>query len=105
MGESHQRIIAAGRRPRRWLRRWPRSSHPCPATATYLQSKMTDSDIYWTFVTAQKYGGKFFQQLGNAGLAGNPIDKRLILNTWPMIVATYGVTSRLHRQLRHGVAV
>jgi hypothetical protein len=43
--------------------------------------------------------------MGNAGLAADPINKRLILNTWPMMVATYGVTSRLHRELRNGVAV
>jgi hypothetical protein len=30
---------------------------------------MTDSDIYWTFVTAQKYGGSFYQAMGNAGLS------------------------------------
>jgi hypothetical protein len=49
---------------------------------------MSDSDIYWTFVTASKYGGSFYQQLGNAGLAADPINKRLgILNTWPMMVA------------------
>jgi hypothetical protein len=66
---------------------------------------MSDSDIYWTFVTAGKVGGSFFKALGNAGLAADPINKRLILNTWPMMVATYGITSRLHRELRYGVAV
>jgi hypothetical protein len=45
------------------------------------------------------------KQLGNAGLAADPINKRLILNTWPMMVATYGTTSRLHREMRFGVAV
>jgi len=64
---------------------------------------MSDSDIYWTFVTAGKFGGSFFQALGNAGLAADPANKRLILNTWPRMVATYGVTSRLHRELRYGV--
>jgi hypothetical protein len=66
---------------------------------------MSDSDIYWTFITAQKFGGSFYQAMGNAGLAADPINKRLILNTWPMMVATYGVTSRLHREMRFGVAV
>ena len=80
-------------------------AQPCPATATYLQCKMSDSDIYWTFVTAGKYGGKFFQLLGNAGLAADPINKRLILNTWPMMVATYGTASRLHQTMRYKVAV
>jgi hypothetical protein len=44
---------------------------------------MTDSDIYWTFVTASKYGGSFYQAMGNAGFAADPINKRRILNTWP----------------------
>jgi hypothetical protein len=66
---------------------------------------MSDSDIYWTFITSQQHGGSFFKALGNAGLAADPINKRLILNTWPMMVATYGITSRLHRELRYGVAV
>jgi hypothetical protein len=66
---------------------------------------MSESDIYWTFITAQEFGGSFYQAMGNAGLAADPINKRLILNTWPIMVATYGVTSRLHRELRYGVAV
>ena len=66
---------------------------------------MSDSDIYLTFVTAGKYGGSFYQAMGNAGLAADPINKRLILNTWPMMVATYGTTSWLHREMRFGVAV
>ena len=66
---------------------------------------MSDSDIRWTFITAQKYGGRFYQAMGNAGLAAGPIDKRRILNTWPMMVATYGTASRQHRELRYGVAV
>ena len=66
---------------------------------------MSDSDIYWTFITSQHYGGSFYQAMGNAGLAADPANKRLILNTWPMMVATYGTTSRFHRKLRFGVAV
>jgi hypothetical protein len=33
---------------------------------------MTESDIYWTFVTASKYAGSFYQAMGNAGLAADP---------------------------------
>jgi hypothetical protein len=65
---------------------------------------MTDSDIYWTFVTAQKYGGSFYQQLGNAGLAADPNNKRRTLVAFPEMVATYGTASRLHQTLRAGVA-
>jgi hypothetical protein len=40
---------------------------------------MTESDIYWTFVTASKYAGSFYQAMGNAGLAADPNNKRRIL--------------------------
>jgi hypothetical protein len=63
---------------------------------------MSESDIYWTFITASKHGGSFYQSMGDAGLAADPINKRLILNTWPMMVASYGITSRFHRELRYG---
>ena len=65
---------------------------------------MTDSDIYWTFVTAEKYGGSFYQAMGNAGLAADPNNKRRILAAFHEMVATYGTASRLHGQLRNGVA-
>jgi hypothetical protein len=65
---------------------------------------MNDSDIYWTFETAIQYGGSFFQALGHAGLKADPGNKRRILAAFPEMVATYGTASRLHRQLRDGVA-
>jgi hypothetical protein len=61
---------------------------------------MSDSDIYWTFITAQKYGGSFYQSMGNAGLAADPNNKRRILAAFPEMVATYGTASRLHQELR-----
>jgi hypothetical protein len=54
---------------------------------------MTESDVYWTFVTASKYAGSFYQAMGNAGLAA-----------FPEMVATYGTASRLHQTMRAGVA-
>jgi hypothetical protein len=65
---------------------------------------MSDSDIYWTFVTAQKFAGSFYQAMGNAGLAADPNNKRRILKAFPELVATYGVDSRLHHKTRAGVA-
>jgi hypothetical protein len=65
---------------------------------------MSDSDIYWTFATAIKYGGSFYQAMGNAGLAADPNKKRRILAAFPEMVATYGTASRLHREMRYGVA-
>jgi hypothetical protein len=61
---------------------------------------MSDSDIYWTFITAQKYGGSFYQSMGNAGLAADPNNKRRILQAFPEMVTTYGTASRLHQELR-----
>jgi hypothetical protein len=39
---------------------------------------MTDSDIYWTFISASKYGGAFYQRLADAGLAADAQNKRRI---------------------------
>jgi hypothetical protein len=66
---------------------------------------MSDSDIYWTFITAQKYGGSFYQSMGNAGLAADPNNKRRILAAFPEMVTTYGTASRLHQGLRSGAVV
>jgi hypothetical protein len=65
---------------------------------------MSESDVYWTFVTASKYAGSFYQAMGIAGLAGDPNNKRRILKEFPEMVATYGVASRLHQTMRAGVA-
>ena len=65
---------------------------------------MSDSDVYWTFVTASKFAGSFYQAMGNAGLAADPNNKRRILTAFPEMAATYGVASRLHQTIRAGVA-
>jgi len=65
---------------------------------------MTESDIYWTFVTASKYGGSFLRAMGNAGLAADPGNKLRILAAFPEMVATYGTASRFHRTMRSGLA-
>jgi hypothetical protein len=65
---------------------------------------MSNSDIYWTFVTAAQYGGSFYQAMGNAVLAADPINKRRILAAFPEMVATYGPASSLHQTMRAGVA-
>jgi hypothetical protein len=64
---------------------------------------MNESDIYWTFATAQEYGGGFFQALATAGLKADPGNKRRILTAFPEMVATYGTASRLHKALRGDV--
>ena len=65
---------------------------------------MSDSDIYWTFVTASKYAGRFYQAMGNAGLAADPNNRRRIIAAFPEMVATYGPASRLHQTMRSGAA-
>lgn len=62
---------------------------------------MSESDVYWTFVTACKFGGKFYQALALAGLAGDPGNKRRILNSFPEMSSTYGPLTRLHREARN----
>jgi hypothetical protein len=65
---------------------------------------MSNSDIYWTFVTAAQYGGGFYQAMGKAGLAADPNNKCRILQAFPEMVATYGAASKLHQTMRAGVA-
>jgi len=65
---------------------------------------MSESDIYWTFVTGSKYGGSFYKALAHAGLAADPGNKRRILDAFPELVATYGPANRLHQTMRAGLA-
>ena len=64
---------------------------------------MTDSDRYWTFITAAQYAGSFFKALAEAGLKADPINRERLLLAFPEVYATYGPASRLHRRLREGV--
>ena len=64
---------------------------------------MTDSDRYWTFITAAQYAGSLFTALAEAGLKADPINRERLLLAFPEIYATYGPSSRLHRKLREGV--
>lgn len=64
---------------------------------------MTDSDRYWTFITAAQFAGSFFTALAEAGLKADPINRERLLNAWPELYATYGPASRLHRRLRQGI--
>jgi hypothetical protein len=65
---------------------------------------MTDQDRYWTFITAAQYAGSFFKSLAETGLKADPINRERLLLAFPEVYATYGPSSRLHRQLREGVA-
>ena len=64
---------------------------------------MTDSDRYWTFITAAQYAGNSFTALAEAALKADPINRERLLLAFPEIYATYGPSSRLHRKLREGV--
>ena len=66
---------------------------------------MSDADIYWTFTTAIQYGGGFYRKLAMAGLSADPGNRQRLLKAFPEMVATYGIASHLHRNLREGVAV
>ena len=63
---------------------------------------MTQSDTYWTLMTAAQYGGSFYQALANAGLRADPRNRQRLLDAFPELVATYGAASNLHRHLRIG---
>ena len=62
---------------------------------------MTDSDIYWTFISASKYGGSFWQRLADAGLAADAQNKRRILNEFYELIEHYGPSKGLHQLLRN----
>jgi hypothetical protein len=64
---------------------------------------MTDeSDIYWTFVAASKFGGSFYQRLGDAGLAADYPNKIKLINAFIVFKTDYGPGTRLHNELRNG---
>ena len=64
---------------------------------------MTDeTDIYWTFVTAQSFGGSFYQRLGDAGLAADYLNKIKLINAFPALEKNYGPLTKLHMEIRHG---
>lgn len=63
---------------------------------------MTQNDIYWTMLTAMRYGGSFYQALGAAGAKADPRNQQRLLDAFPEIAATYGPVSRLHQHMREG---
>ena len=66
---------------------------------------MTDeSDIYWMFVAASKFGGSFYQRLGDAGLAADYLNKIKLINAFPVFRNDYGPATRLHIETRYGKA-
>ena len=62
---------------------------------------MTDSDIYFTFLSASKYGGAFYQRLADAGMAADAQNKRRILNEFHELIEHYGPSKGLHQLLRN----
>ena len=65
---------------------------------------MTDSDIYWTFAAAHHYGGSFYQALAQAGMKADPTNKNRIIEAFPELLDTYGVSSKFHQTLRSGTS-
>ena len=67
-------------------------------------AQMTDSDIYWTFAAAYQYGGSFYQALAQAGMKADPTNKTRIIQAFPELLDTYGVSSKFHQTLRSGAS-
>ena len=66
---------------------------------------MTDeSDIFFTFLTASKFGGSFYGKLADAGFAADYGNKLKLINAFPALEKNYGPTTRLHMETRHGIA-
>ena len=64
---------------------------------------MSDTDIYWTLITAATYCGRFYKALAEAGLKADPSNRQRLLAAFPELANTYGPASVLHRQLRNEV--
>ena len=62
---------------------------------------MTDSDMYFTFLSASKDGGAFYQRLAEAGMAADAQNKRRILNEFHELLEHYGPSKGLHQLLRN----
>ena len=59
---------------------------------------MTDTEVLNTFKSAEKHDGQFMTHLARAGIAADPINRALILRTWPKIYQTYGPGSALYEE-------
>ena len=66
---------------------------------------MTDeSDIYWTFRTASAFGGSFYGKLADAGFAADYFNKLRLMRAFPALEKNYGPLTKLHMEIRHGIA-
>lgn len=59
---------------------------------------MTDPEVLNTFKSAEKHGGSFMTHLARAGIAADPVNRALILRTWPKIYQTYGPGNALYEE-------
>lgn len=66
---------------------------------------MTDeSDIYFTFLACSKFGGSFYGKLADAGFAADYSNKLKLINAFPALEKNYGPLTKLHMEIRHGIA-
>ena len=59
--------------------------HPEP-----IDSRLSDQDIFDLTETAFKRGGSFEKAIAQALRRADPINKRLILETWPGLIEKFG---------------
>lgn len=71
------------------------------ANSPSFKLKMSSTDIFWTFKTAQVYGGSFYRLLGEAGLHADEFNQKTLLKSFPLFALTYGPASRLHQESRN----
>jgi len=63
-----------------------------------LNLPMTDTEVLNTFKSAQEHGESFMFHLACAGIAADPVNRALILRTWPKIYQAYGPGSALYEE-------
>lgn len=66
---------------------------------------MTDeTDIYFTLLTCSKFGGSFYGKLADAGFAADYSNKLRLMRAFPALEKNYGPMTKLHNEIRHGIA-
>ena len=84
--------------------RQPTPTAAQPSHGSYLTARdnpnlpMTDTEVLNTFKSAEEHGGSFMTHLARAGIAADPVNRALILRTWPKIYQTYGPGSALYKE-------
>jgi len=60
---------------------------------------MTNDQQIHTLLTAAYFGGYFISKLAEVGLIADPVNRQIILDSFPRIISDYGPSSELYSEL------